>query len=583
MPSAIRLFPVQTFRDENLAAVFARALNDWLAAEWLAKDPRLRGSVVLPIQSVERAVEEIERRAADKRFVQVLMLAMGEHPLGKSMYWPIYAAAERHGFAVGIHAGSSYHHALTGSGWPTYYLEDYAAQSLGFHTQLGSLICEGVFVKYPKLKVVLIESGVTWLPPYLWRLSKFWRGVRNEVPWIDRSPEEFVRDHVRLTIQPFDAPPVRGAHWANHGPAAVRRHAAVRHRFPALAVRRRRDAARRHLAWRCARKILIDNPLATYPRLGHLGGPHDARCPAGARPRSRCRRPHRHGRAEPPRRSSTATCTRRCAPSTTSSPTCRSAGGSIWRPTARGASSAVSYEPYPKSAPRACRRDAWPEDGGHRAPTSTLMRSQYLDAYSIEYGILGPLGLSGQGELNLEFSAALMLGHQRLAARCLHQARAAPARAAIVVPSENAAAAVAEIERCADDPAFAQVFMLTRTAEPLGNRRYWPIYAAAERTACRSACTCSAPAGMPIPATGWPSYYIEEGAGHSTSCQTVGDQPRHRGRVRALPALKVVMIEGGFAWLPALSWRLDKLFERMRSEVPHLKGGRRNTSASTSG
>ena len=95
-------------------------------------------------------MEEIERRAGDKRFVQVLMLAMGEHPLGKSMYWPIYAAAERHGFTVGIHAGSSYHHALTGSGWPTYYLEDYAAQSLGFHAQLGSLICEGVFVKYPK-------------------------------------------------------------------------------------------------------------------------------------------------------------------------------------------------------------------------------------------------------------------------------------------------------------------------------------------------------------------------------------------------------------------------------------------------
>jgi predicted TIM-barrel fold metal-dependent hydrolase len=201
------LFPVQFFRDENLAAAFARALNDWLAAEWLAKDKRLRGSAVLPIQSPERSVEEIERLAGDKRFVQVLMLAMGEHPLGKSMYWPIYCRRR----AARLHRRHPRRlelpPPLTGSGWPTYYLEDYAAQSLGFHTQLGSLICEGVFVKYPKLKVVLIESGITWLPPYLWRLSKFWRGVRNEVPWIDRSPEEYVRDHIRLTIQPFDAPP----------------------------------------------------------------------------------------------------------------------------------------------------------------------------------------------------------------------------------------------------------------------------------------------------------------------------------------------------------------------------------------
>ena len=248
------LFPVQAFRDENLAAAFARAVNDWLAAEWLDKDARLQGSVVLPIQSPERSVEEIERRAGDPRFVQVLMLAMGEHPLGKSRYWPIYAAAERHGFTVGIHAGSSYHHAVTGSGWPTYYLEDYAAQSLGFHTQLGSLICEGVFVKFPKLKVVLIESGVTWMPPYLWRLAKFWRGVRNEVPWIDRSPEEFVRDHVRLTIQPFDGAARSGAHWPPHGPAAVRRHAAVCDRLSALAVRRRRRCCPPAFRLRCARR-----------------------------------------------------------------------------------------------------------------------------------------------------------------------------------------------------------------------------------------------------------------------------------------------------------------------------------------
>jgi predicted TIM-barrel fold metal-dependent hydrolase len=27
------------------------------------------------------------------------------------------------------------------------------------------------------------------------------------VPWVDRAPVEIVRDHIRLTLQPFDAPP----------------------------------------------------------------------------------------------------------------------------------------------------------------------------------------------------------------------------------------------------------------------------------------------------------------------------------------------------------------------------------------
>ena len=37
------------------------------------------------------------------------------------------------------------------------------------------------------------------------------------------------------------------------------------------------------------------------------------------------------------------------------------------------------------------------------------------------------------------------------------------------------------------------------------------------------------------------------------------------------PDLKVVLVEAGFAWLPSLCWRMDKLWERMRDEVPHVK------------
>ena len=200
------LYGVQLLFSEDMAAAFAKAVNDWVASEWLDRDKRLRASIIVPMQNTDYAVAEIERCAPDKRFVQVLVLAMGEAPLGRREYWPVYEAAERHGLPIGIHAGSSYRHAVTSLGWPSWYVEDYCANAQGFQAQVASLVCEGVFVKYPKLKVVLIESGVTWLPAFLWRLSKFWRGVRAEVPWVDRSPSEIVRKHVRLTIQPFDGP-----------------------------------------------------------------------------------------------------------------------------------------------------------------------------------------------------------------------------------------------------------------------------------------------------------------------------------------------------------------------------------------
>jgi uncharacterized protein len=200
------LYGVQLLFSEDMAAAFAKAVNDWLAAEWLDREPRLRGSIVVPMQNADYAVAEIERCAPDRRFVQVLVLAMGEAPLGRREYWPIFAAAERHDLPIGIHAGSSFRHAVTSLGWPSWYVEDYCANAQGFQAQVASLVCEGVFAKYPKLKVVLLESGVSWLPAFLWRLTKFWRGVRAEVPWVDRPPWEIVRDQLRLTIQPFDGP-----------------------------------------------------------------------------------------------------------------------------------------------------------------------------------------------------------------------------------------------------------------------------------------------------------------------------------------------------------------------------------------
>jgi predicted TIM-barrel fold metal-dependent hydrolase len=201
------LYGAYLVHSEDMAAAIAQAINGWLAREWLDREPRLRASIVLPLQSPELSVAEIERWAGDRRFVQVLLPVLTDEPLGRRRYWPIYEAAERHGLAVGIHAGSMYRHPPTVIGWPTYYTEDYVAQAQAFQGALASLICEGVFDRFPTLKVVLIESGFTWMPASIWRLNKYWQGLRWEVPWLKRRPSEVVEEHVRFTLQPVDGPP----------------------------------------------------------------------------------------------------------------------------------------------------------------------------------------------------------------------------------------------------------------------------------------------------------------------------------------------------------------------------------------
>jgi len=192
---------------DDLAAAMCTALNKWLAAEWLDRDPRLRASIVVPIQNPQLAAAEIERWAADRRFVQVLLPGTSDMPYGRRYYWPIYAAAARHGLSIGIHAGSSYRNAPTPTGWPSYFLSDYIGFSSIAESQLLSLLSEGVFVEYPNLKVVFIETGFLWYPSFIWRANKTWRGVRAEVPWLKEAPGTLAERHVRFTIQPVDAPP----------------------------------------------------------------------------------------------------------------------------------------------------------------------------------------------------------------------------------------------------------------------------------------------------------------------------------------------------------------------------------------
>ena len=187
-------------------AALARAVNDWQAAEWLEPEPRLRASIVVPYEDGDLAAEEIDRVGDHPGFVQVLVVARTAEPLGRRKYWKMFEAAVRHDLPVGVHFGGSGGGPITGAGWPSFYYEDHAGMPPSLQTQVVSLVCEGVFERFPTLKIVLIEGGFAWLPPLMWRLDRAWEQLHDEVPHLRERPSAYIRRHFWATTQPMEEP-----------------------------------------------------------------------------------------------------------------------------------------------------------------------------------------------------------------------------------------------------------------------------------------------------------------------------------------------------------------------------------------
>ncbi|CAN5803454.1 amidohydrolase family protein [soil metagenome] len=192
--------------DVDYAAAYCRAFNDWTLDHWVAKDNRLRASIHIAPTDPEQAATEIDRLGDRPEFIQVLMPAGARMPFGNRFYHPIYAACERHNLPVCIHfgaEGAGVSAPPTAAGFPSYYLEMRMARPQVAMAHTTSLICEGVFEKYPGLKFLFIEHDVFWVPGLMWHMDSDWKSLRDYTPWVKKLPSEYLRQHIRFGSQPM--------------------------------------------------------------------------------------------------------------------------------------------------------------------------------------------------------------------------------------------------------------------------------------------------------------------------------------------------------------------------------------------
>ncbi len=199
---------LSTLGNGHYAQALASAYNDWVLDAWVAKDPRLFASIVVAPQDPPTAVAEIRRLGGHPRMVQVIASSCSARPYGDPFYHPIHEACAEAGLPFAFHFGGSggINTSPHACGSPRYFAEHHTLQCQQAQTHVVSMLMNGVFEKFPSLRFVVMECGVSWAGPILWRLDSNWRALRKETPWVRRLPSEYFFEHIRFTTQPLEQP-----------------------------------------------------------------------------------------------------------------------------------------------------------------------------------------------------------------------------------------------------------------------------------------------------------------------------------------------------------------------------------------
>jgi uncharacterized protein len=195
-------------KDPEFSAATCRAYNRWLADYCAPYPERLFGAAMLPMQSIEHAVQELEFAARELGFRTGFIRPnpYNGRVLHDPCYDPLWAAAQELDFSIGIHSGSE-------SGQPTLgfdrFTRGFAVRHLVAHTMemmaaATSLIMCGVCDRYPKLRIAFLESGGGWMAGWLDRMDRHFDDVGMNDTGLTTRPSEIFRRQCFISFEPVE-------------------------------------------------------------------------------------------------------------------------------------------------------------------------------------------------------------------------------------------------------------------------------------------------------------------------------------------------------------------------------------------
>jgi predicted TIM-barrel fold metal-dependent hydrolase len=179
-----------SMKDPAVGLACVRAYNDWMVDEWCAPYPeRLIPCQVPWLADPVVAAEEVRRNA--ERRVKTVSFSENPEALGfGSIYsgeWDVFfQACEETDTVVSLHVGSSGVVHRPSSSSPVFAIV--ALFPLNGVTALVDWVFAKIPIKFPRLKIVMSEAGVSWLPMVIERLNRAYRQREGNDYWKPQDP-----------------------------------------------------------------------------------------------------------------------------------------------------------------------------------------------------------------------------------------------------------------------------------------------------------------------------------------------------------------------------------------------------------
>jgi len=153
----------------DYAGAVSKAYNDWLHQTYMKFNPRFKGMALIPMQDPAEAAKELRRAVIELGMLGAMMPSNGlAHPLGAKAYWPIYEEANRLGCCLAVHGGA---HDRFGMDHMNMYVPVHAlGHPWGLTISCADILYNGIFDRFPRVRIAFLEGGVAWLLLLLERL-----------------------------------------------------------------------------------------------------------------------------------------------------------------------------------------------------------------------------------------------------------------------------------------------------------------------------------------------------------------------------------------------------------------------------